>query len=248
MRWVIQKILRSIGYELVVITEPEWARARVILRAVFQKLAINCVLDVGANVGQYATALRQFGYAGWIISFEPVQRCFDQLRARAACDPKWRVYPWALGSHDGEATINVTQWPVFSSFLQPDPRALARFESVNSVVATERVSMRRLDSVVSTCLEGIVAPSLYLKLDTQGFDLSVIEGATAVLSRIKGLQTEVAFRKIYLQMDDVTQSLHALAAKGFEVVDFNPVTRELDGLRVIEMDCFMVRSLSEGIG
>jgi len=239
---IIQDSMRSFGYELVPYPTPDWVRYRNILRDVLSTLSITCILDVGANVGQYASSLRAMGYADWIISFEPVSRNLQQLRTLAADDAKWRVFPWALGKEDGFAQINVMESSLFSSFLQPDPTSAQRFDSANRVVATERVEVKRLDGVLSECLKDIESPRIFLKLDTQGFDLQVLEGAEAVLQRIFALQSEVAFRKIYIGMPDFMQSLAQLLSKGFEVVDFVPVTREHDRLRVIEMDCIMIRS------
>ncbi len=243
MRRLIQGAIRRIGYELVPCPTPDWARERSILRDVFRTLSINCVLDVGANTGQYGRVLREaLGYTGWIISFEPVQRNLEQLRKWADRDGKWRVFPWALGRTDGPSGINVMQSSDFSSFLQPDPRSEERFGSANRLVKTESVEVKRLDHVLGECLKGIGLPRIYLKLDTQGFDLGVLAGAETILSDILALQTEVAFRKLYLGMPDFIESLRQFMSMGFEVVDFVPVTRERDGLRVIEMDCIMLRS------
>src|SRR4051794_18567254 len=65
------------------------------IAAVLRMYRVNCVLDVGANRGQYATALRRAGYMGRIVSFEPVPDVFDELRRRAAGDPAWVAYPYA---------------------------------------------------------------------------------------------------------------------------------------------------------
>ena len=49
------------------------------LKSLLKILDINCVLDVGANRGQFAHELRAIGYGGDIISFEPVNREFEVL-------------------------------------------------------------------------------------------------------------------------------------------------------------------------
>lgn len=241
---LVQGAMHSVGYEVVPYPTPDWVRYKNVVLDLFGMLCINCVVDVGANVGQYAAGLRTLGYRGWIISFEPVSRNLEQLRTASANDPKWRVFPWALGRENSTAEINLMECSVFDSFLQPDPISAQRFDSDNQVVATELVEVRRLDHVLSECVKGIESPRIYLKLDTQGFDLQVVEGAEAILPDILALQTEVAFHKIYLGMPGFLQSLQELLLKGFEVVDFIPVTRENDHLRVIEMDCIMLRSAS----
>jgi hypothetical protein len=114
MKALFQKVLRLAGYELVPCPTPDWARYRSIVRDVLGTLSISCVLDVGANVGQFGTSLRALGYDGWIVSFEPILRNLEQLRSLTADDAKWRVFPWALGKENGSADINVMQSSVFS--------------------------------------------------------------------------------------------------------------------------------------
>src|SRR5690349_12763044 len=63
------------------------------LRMLLTTLAINCVIDVGAHEGEFYRAVRNAGYTGRIVSFEPFPPSFARLQARAARDPDWRGYP-----------------------------------------------------------------------------------------------------------------------------------------------------------
>src|SRR5882724_7760563 len=85
------------------------------LSQLLPKLGIDCVLDVGANQGQYGSMLRRTGYRGRIISYEPVKASFDILKARAAKDPHWRVCNYALGAKAGAKTIHVSRSSVMAS-------------------------------------------------------------------------------------------------------------------------------------
>src|SRR5687768_14879571 len=79
---------------------------------------ITVVLDVGANVGQYATRLRQGGWAGRIVSFEPLPTARIALEQAAATDPLWEVAPpMALGASAGTVTLNVSAESDMSSTL-----------------------------------------------------------------------------------------------------------------------------------
>src|SRR5262245_57862738 len=64
---------------------------------------INLVFDVGANVGQYAINLRNSGYQGRIVSFEPTLNAFQTLKRLTAGDPSWDAVHCALGDFDGTA-------------------------------------------------------------------------------------------------------------------------------------------------
>lgn len=238
-------MLRFCGYKVVSHLPGEWLRwlrSRNAPKEILERFAINCVFDVGANRGQFGTLLRQLGYAGWILSFEPVSENLDALKAVAAAAQPWRVFPYALGSTDVYKTINITLNTVFSSFLVPDEESQTRFPG-NSVARTQDVEMRRLDTVFDACTKGIPSPRIYLKLDTQGFDVEVARGAETTLSEILALQTEVTFRPIYSGMAGFAESIHYFQTRGFQVVDFTPVTRDTDDLCAVEMDCLMVRKL-----
>lgn len=240
----IRKVLHSAGLDIVKYppADWEWAGSRFILARTLQQLAIDCVLDVGANRGQYGRQLRDLGFRGQILSFEPVRDNFNALEECAAKLGPWKCFNFALGAVAGDAEIHVTEEDVFSSFLQPMEESLERFPS-SRVTRVETVQVRRLDAVLEECAAGVPGSRLYLKLDTQGFDLQVLAGASGVMDKILALQTEISFRPIYHGSPGYEDSLRAFQAQGFGVVDFMPVVRDSAGLCAVEMDCVMARSL-----
>lgn len=243
-------IQRLCGYKMLSMLPSDrlrWLANRGVLRDVFGKLAINCVLDVGANRGQYGSTLRGLGYKGWIVSFEPIKANFEVLENVAKRDNRWRVFRYALGAVNGRLLINVTEKSVFSSFLTPKEDSQKRFPQ-NRVERREEVEVRRLDGILAGCFSGIESSRIYLKMDTQGFDLEVVKGAECILARILALQTEVSFRSIYTGMPGFMESIKELQAKGFDVVDFLSVSSDVDGLCAIEMDCVMARAAAIGVG
>jgi hypothetical protein len=149
------------------------------------------------------------------------------------------VFQYALGSKDGQAEINVSESDELTSFLTP----LGPTKTLpgNRVVGRETVEIRRLDSIFDECLAGIASRRLYLKLDTQGFDLEVLHGAEGVLANFMGAQTELSFVPIYQGMPRYIESLKAFDSRGFSVVDFMPVTRVAGDLLMMEMDCILAR-------
>jgi FkbM family methyltransferase len=238
------KFLRVFAYKLLPCLPVNWAhwfRNRVLLRYILGKLSINCVLDVGANRGQYGTLLRGIGYTGWIISFEPIRASYEVLKAVAAEREPWRVFPYALGAKNERREINVAEETVFSSFLTPVEESQIRFPT-NRLERKEEVDVRRLDHILETCLLDISSPRIYLKLDTQGFDLEVMEGAQTILPRILALQTEVSLHDLYHGMHSFAESVSKFQAAGFEVIDFVTVNRDIDQLCAVDMDCIMARN------
>jgi hypothetical protein len=83
--------------------------------------------------------------------------------------------------------------------------------------------------------------SVFLKLDTQGFDLEVIAGAAGALKDVRLIQIEVSCQPIYEGMPLLPQTLETLTHCGFELIDFSPISRWGDFGQIVEYDCFMVR-------
>ena len=235
---VLLALARSRGYtsfDNFVLTEH--------LRGQFARLSIGCVLDVGANRGQYRDLLRgKVGYRGRIVSFEPIAMVAAGLRERAAAeDPEWEVHDLALGAANEERKLNVMRADDFSSFLSPTGAAVNDgFARSNVVESVEPVIVRRLDDLVARGL--CVGPGgVWLKLDTQGWDLEVMRGAAKTLDTVSGLQIELSVLPIYEAMPDYLTALAELRRLGFGIVALVPVTRDALG-HVIEFDCVATRS------
>lgn len=159
------------------------------------RFAIDTVLDVGANTGQYALQLRhELGFRGRIVSFEPSAGAYAALSRAAAGDPLWRAVHCALGDEDAEANMHVAGNSVSSSLLDMLP-AHEKAAPASTYVGSERITVRRLDGL----FDDLCAPgaSVYLKIDTQGFERHVLDGAGSALRRVGTLQLELSFRPLY---------------------------------------------------
>lgn len=211
------------------------------LRVVLERLRPECVIDVGANAGQFGQGLRNLGYGGWIVSFEPVRDTFEHLAELAAEDPRWRVHRLALGSAAENRPIYVTSMREFSSFRQPTSFSLQRFRGESEVQEEEDVRVVTLDECAAACLDGIPSSRLFLKIDTQGWDLEVLKGAGRLLGRCEGLQLELSLIPIYPGVPTYLETLAYANEQGFSATGFFPITRD-DAHRLIEMDCVFVRS------
>jgi FkbM family methyltransferase len=205
------------------------------LRHLFGELRVNCVLDVGAQHGVYGRWLRSNGYGGTIISFEPVSTSYDRLAA--ACDPRWRAVRCAIGSEDGESEIRVARLSQLSSFRTRNSFSQDEFGSAMETVATETVTVRRLDSLWD---EYVPADArVYLKVDTQGWDMEVLAGLGD--HRPLALQTEVAVQPIYDGAPSTSLSLDTLTQMGYVPSGMFPVSLDKT-MRLIEFDCVAVRA------
>jgi FkbM family methyltransferase len=204
-----------------------------------RELDVNCVLDVGANTGQYARGLRRAGYTGRIVSFEPLAPLVEELRAHAADDPDWSVVPHALGEADAETEINFV--PGTMSSMLPSSEFGKQWSPVLAEMRKEPITIRRLDGLWDSVTEGLERPRVYLKMDTQGYDLQTFAGAGERISQVVGMQSEVACVPIYDGMPRMVEQLTTYEDAGFSLTGMFPVTIDPASLRVIEFDAVMIR-------
>ncbi len=210
------------------------------LRRFIAHFSIDCVIDVGANAGQYAAMLRRdVGFSGAILSFEPNPVVCLALEKTAARDSNWHVYNIALSDRDGEAEFNIMAADQFSSLNRPDQGLEPIFAERNRVTKTVHVPCARLDSLLPELAPAQEARAFLLKMDTQGHDAQVCSGASRVLKHMTGVQTELAVRPLYAGATDYRTMIALLAEAGFvpNAMFANnkghfPLLVELDGLFV----------------
>lgn len=215
-----------------------------------ERYRVDCVLDVGANTGQFAAELRRHGYRGHIASFEPVPVFGDALEEKAARDGNWTVHRLALGREDGTIRLRVQR--KLTSALTANEYGRAHFRALSTFADSEpiEVPLRRLDSILDRVLaplaeRRIEQPRLFLKMDTQGFDLEVFGGLGNRSDDIVALQSEVSLLPIYEHMPRMPEAVAIYESAGFAISGMFPVTMEQSG-RVIEYDCVMVRADTVG--
>lgn len=160
----------------------------------FAARGVDLVLDVGAATGLYGRELRQFGYTGRIVSFEPLATPYASLSEKADADPRWTARNHALGDEAGTATINVASNSASSSMLPMEEAHTAAEPSV-TYVGTETIRVERLDDVAAE----VVRPgdTTFLKIDTQGFERQVLAGGASTVETVVGLQLELSFISLY---------------------------------------------------
>ncbi|MGH6822888.1 MAG: FkbM family methyltransferase [Methylocella sp.] len=198
--------------------------------ALMRDRQISLVLDIGANKGQYGKSLRdEIGYEGRIASFEPLRDAFGLLKQTTAKDPLCQCHNIAFGDSAGTATINISANSHSSSLLPVSARTLEIEPSVG-YVGTQVVPVHRLDSV----LDQFAQPDdkIYLKVDSQGYELKILNGALGVINRFELIQLETSFFEVYHGETLIGDVIKFLDYLGYRVVSIepgweNPATGEL---------------------
>lgn len=185
------------------------------LAAMLAYHGVDALLDVGANVGQFAGEIRRAGYGGRIISFEPLAEAHEGLLNASDGDTQWQVAPRAaIGSADGEIEINVSANSFSSSVLEVLPAHLDAAPD-SAYVSKETVPLSRLDTVAPELLAASDQP--FIKIDTQGYEAQVLDGAAGLLKRAVGLHFELSFVPLYEGQPLYEEMMERMRSAGFSV-------------------------------
>jgi FkbM family methyltransferase len=194
---------------------------------------VDLVVDVGANVGQYAAALRAAGYERRVASFEPLAAPYAALADAAAGDRAWEAWRLALGARRGAARANVAEDPRNSSVLKVGERHL-RAVPDSRTVAVENVRMERLDDLWAHLAAGARHP--YLKIDTQGYELEVLRGAGRALDDVVLVEAELSLLPTYEAGPMFEDVVAFLAEHRFSPIAFEGVLDDLATGEMLQVD------------
>jgi FkbM family methyltransferase len=211
------------------------------LRRLLKHYDVDCVFDVGANMGQYAEMLRRVGYDGLIVSFEPIPEAAEAVRAAASIDPMWKVEEIAISSENGMQTFNVMESSQFSSLSTPRHDETDIFKGQNKITRSVQVRTETLDSTFRRLHATYGFKRPFLKMDTQGFDVQVVNSGRNVLQNFVGLQSELAVKKLYADSVDFRSAISVYESVGFELSAIVP-NNAGHFPYLIETDCIMIRT------
>ncbi len=151
------------------------------------------VLDVGANVGQFAVAAAKLFPGVRVHSFEPVPEVARELEKNVSGLGNVAVHPFALGEERGEVSFHVNSHAHSSSVL-PLTEAHRRAFPEARETAEISVGVSTLDDVFSGV--DLRGPTL-LKLDVQGYEPQTLRGGAKTLRRIDYVVIEASFKPMY---------------------------------------------------
>lgn len=214
----IKKFLNFLGIEAHRYHPTSSPLARLI--ASLDAFDIDLIFDIGANEGQFAMELREGGYKGRIVSFEPLTEAFDKLSLLSKRDPDWSVHPrCAVGDHTGEIDINISENSVSSSVL---PMLVAHSTAApqSAYVGRLRVPLITVDSILQDYLSGSRAP--LLKIDTQGYEWHVLDGAMASLPKVRGVLMELSLLPLYQGQRLWKDCVERMESAGFDLWSLEP--------------------------
>jgi FkbM family methyltransferase len=233
----VQRLLHRCGLAVRRYPNPydePWVR-----QMVLKELQTTLVVDVGANVGQYAEELFAHSYKGRIVSLEPVREFFVELQNR--CNSKkanrWRCHQLALGEENGMAIVHVAS--TMSSILDKSPSASLAVGF--STQHDETIEVARLDSIFDSFVVS-EKESVWLKLDIQGYELCALRGASESLKAISAVELELSLWPFYKEQPDYREVIAYMEAQGFELASLAPNGRNLQTGRLLELNGIFTRN------
>jgi FkbM family methyltransferase len=197
------------------------------------------IIDVGAadDGAPPAYAKLARGLPCEIVGFEPTAAECERLNARAM--PGHLYLPHAIG--DGSArTFHECSAPACSSLFEPNNALADKFHNLADrleVVGTRGLETRRLDDIAET------AGADFLKIDVQGGELLVLQGATARLREVLAVHVEVEFVQLYKDQPLFADVDGFLRAQGFVFHTMIPFGRTFKPMVVNNDDLGWIRQI-----
>jgi len=230
---LLNKLLQKCGLEIK--SYPDFDAKR--RMKIINNYKINTIFDIGANRGQYSKNLREMGYNKKIISFEPLEDAFEKLEKVSSRDENWIVNNYALGDENTKSIINVSNNSYSSSILDMLPK---HFDSApeSKYIKQQEINVKKLDSIFKSFCN--TKNKVMIKIDTQGYEKKVLDGAKNSLKDIKVVQLEMSLVPLYQEEMLFLEMTHYLQEKGFQLFSLengfaDPLTGQLlqvDGIFV----------------
>lgn len=209
------------------------------MRLLLRRLQIDLVFDVGANTGQTGEELFDSGFAGRVVSFEPLAAAHAVLVRKAALQPRWTAHPQAaVGALSGKVTIHVAANSVSSSVL-PMLQSHVDAAAGSQTVGSESVPVIRLDDVAAGYLQG--SNAAMLKVDTQGFEWEVLDGTSETLNKLVAVKLELSLVPLYVGQRLWRDYVDRMEGIGFQLYFAYPAFTDVRTGQTMQWDAMFVR-------
>ena len=143
-----------------------------------------------------------------------------------------------MGDQDGEIEIHIAGNSVSSSVL-PMMEAHSSAAEGSAYVGIEKTPIFRLDSVAPSYLAQSSRP--FLKIDTQGYEWQVLDGARETLSQCQGVLCELSLVPLYEGQHLWMEMIQRLESEGFTLWSIQKGFTDLRDGRTLQVDATFFR-------
>lgn len=233
-----KQLFRQIGIE-VDRFKPEYSNENR-LKKIIEEKKIDLVIDVGANDGGYARSLISSGWDGPILSFEPVAVAYASLLKNAAGSKNWHIGPRiAIGETNGMTEINVSGNLVSSSIFSVKKNHIDAAPD-SAVVKKEKISIQRLGEINHELI--INSERIFLKIDTQGYEIPVLNGCANLMPKIYGIQVEMSLVELYEGQALYNEVWELITNNGFSLWNIIPGFTDKKSGRLLQFDGVFIKN------
>ena len=213
------------------------------------------VVDVGANIGQTLEAFLSWWPSAHCLSIEPLPDAFAQLQGVVAKYPgRDEVINCGVSGKTGKMTLNGSRAQSSTSSFHKSNKSAETVQAHHGLRSTPsflelsaddqyevEVSVETLNNILtlsenksSTWFDknGVDV----LKIDTQGWELEVLRGASQILKQTKVVLTEWQFDDIYGQPPPIHELDKTLSDAGFRLWDISHIYKDLTTMRTLWVD------------
>lgn len=201
------------------------------------RLDIQTVIDVGGGLGEFATKARQILPDAKIITYEAIPDSYQRICERFAGDDRHQAYNFALSDKVGEVEFFISSNNGSSSLLEMG-RLHKEAYPYSSDITSLIVKTSRLDDTLST---GFLSKNLWLKLDVQGAELKVLEGAKKLLGETSLVFMETSFSELYHGQPLFNEVAEYMKSHGFRVVGIENISQDIRDGTFLQCDIFFAR-------
>ncbi|MFA5403435.1 MAG: FkbM family methyltransferase [Ignavibacteria bacterium] len=201
---------------------------------------IDLILDIGANTGQFSNMVFKLSYKGKIVSFEPLTSAYKILKEKSRKVEGWTVAEQcAIGEEDGEIEINISKNSISSSALKILNEHVSAAPD-SEFIGSEKVKIYKLDTIADKFSKE--AKNIFIKIDTQGFEEKILNGATNFIKKAKGLLIETSLLPLYEEQALFPQIYDRVTKQGFELYGIQPAFINKETGRVLQIDAIFFRN------
>ncbi len=209
------------------------------LYAALNFFKIDLIFDIGANTGQFSKEMRGAGYTGRIVSFEPLPDAYKKLKESAIHDKLWEVHNrCALGAEKCKTVINVSRNSVSSSIL-PMLKTHFLVEKESIYIGKVEADLITLDSVSKRYLSN--SNNYFIKIDTQGFEWEILNGARKTLKNARGVLCELSLTRLYEGQKMWLDFIHRMDNEGFSLWEIHQEFLDPNNGRTLQINAIFFR-------
>ena len=234
----------------IILTTPGALKARIggcyfeLYRMVYglyaRGLRPNTIFDIGANRGMFSKCAHYVFPDALIYAFEPLTDCYKELVRFGESIHNIECYNVAISDRDGESVIHRSTYDYSSSLLEMDDLHKEAFP-YSAEERIQKIKVKRLDTILAK--KSLSRPVL-MKIDVQGYETFVLDGAVQTLRQIDYIICELSFRSLYKDQALFEEVYEKLVNKGFRFMGHmgelqHPQTKEvlqIDGLFISRSD------------